>query len=111
MRLIRSKKNRCCKKCPALITSGDLFSPQRRGKAVCYHCYHDNKRGLIMKLIELKPGDEFILVRTGKKYINAEYQRILRQGMKHNYVIPLNDLGQQMPARTLSIQCKVKLCQ
>ena len=62
-----------------------------------------------MKLIELKPGDEFILVRTGKKYINAEYQKILGIGMKHNYVIPLNDLGQQMPARTLNIQCKVKL--
>ena len=62
-----------------------------------------------MKLIELKPGDEFILVRTGKKYINAEYQRILGIGMNHNYVIPLNDLGQQMPARTLHLQCKVKL--
>ena len=110
MRLITSKKNRRCKKCPTLITSGDLFSPQRRGGAVCYSCYHDKKRGLIVKLIELKPGDHFILVRTGKKYINAEYQKILGEGMKHNYVIPLDDNGNQMPVRTLHLQCKVKLC-
>ena len=109
MRLIKSRESRYCSKCPVLITSGDLFSPQRRGRSVCYHCYHDNKRGLVMKLIELKPGDEFILVRTGKKYINAEYQKILGIGMKHNYVIPLDDMGRQMPVRTLSIQCKVKL--
>lgn len=111
MRLITSKKNRRCKKCPTLITSGDLYSPQRRGKAICFNCYHDKKRGLIVKLIELKPGDNFILVRTGKKYINAEYQKILGEGMKHNYVIPLDEDGRQMPVRTLHLQCKVKLCQ
>lgn len=109
MRLINSKKPRRCKKCPTLITSGDLYSRQRRDKSLCYNCYHDIKRGLIVKLKDLNAGDNFILVRNGKKYINAEYQKIVGIGMKHNYVIPLNDEGMQMPVRTLHLQCKVKL--
>ena len=111
MRLINSKKPRRCKKCQTLITSGDLYSPQRRGEAICYNCYHDIKRGLIVKLKDLNAGDNFILVRTGKKYINAEYQKINGEGMKHNYVIPLDEDGRQMPVRTLHLQCNVKLCQ
>ena len=63
-----------------------------------------------MKLNQLNIGDKFILVRSGDKYINAEYQRnALGVGLRSNFVIPLNEKGEQLPVRTLSTQCKVEL--
>lgn len=62
-----------------------------------------------MKLVTLFIGDVFILVRSGDKYIKAEYQRDENgKGLRRNFVIPVDHLGNQLPARTLSIQCKVK---
>lgn len=62
-----------------------------------------------MKLQNLFIGDVFILIRSGDKYIKAEYQRDENgKGLKRNFVIPLDNLGNQLPARILSIQCKVK---
>lgn len=62
-----------------------------------------------MKLQNLFIGDVFILVRSGDKYIKAEYQRDENgKGLKRNFVIPLDKIGNQLPARTLSIQCNVK---
>jgi len=62
-----------------------------------------------MKLVTLFIGDVFILVRSGDKYIKAEYQRDENgKGLRRNFVIPIDRLGNQLPARTLSIQCKVK---
>ena len=63
-----------------------------------------------MKLRDLFIGDVFILVRSGDKYIKDEYQRDENgKGLKRNFVIPLEKgTSKQLPARTLSIQCKVK---
>lgn len=62
-----------------------------------------------MKLKTLFIGDVFILVRSGDRYIKAEYQRDENgKGLKRSSVIPVDHLGNRSPARTLSIQCKVK---
>jgi len=111
MRLVTSRKNRTCKKCPELITCGDPYYPQRHKKAICFDCgYELTNKVLIMKLNDLNVGDKFILVRSGEKYIKAEYQRDQNgKGLKRSFVIPLDKFGQQLPVRTLSLQCKVKL--
>ena len=51
MRLITARKAKLCKLCPAIITSGDEYSPQRRSKAICYGCYHNIKSKQVNKPI------------------------------------------------------------
>lgn len=112
MRLVNSRKVRHCKKCNEYIFLNGLYYPQRRNKAICFKCGYKRKfkhKALTMKLNGLNIGDKFILVRSGDKYINAEYQRDKSgKGLKRNFVIPVDDFGNQLPVRTLSLQCNVK---
>ena len=62
MRLIPSRKARLCKRCPSIITSGDEYWPQRRGKGICYNCYHKIKRLSVMSE-KLKPKKVVIKAR------------------------------------------------
>lgn len=100
-----------CRACKELITTGDhKFTYGKR--IYCFKCGYKPKvkhKALIMKLNDLNVGDKFILVRSGEKYINAEYQRDENgKGLKRNFVIPVDNFGNQLPVRTLSLQCNVK---
>ena len=113
MRLVITRKIRNHKKCNEYIFYGGFYYPQRRNKAICFKCGYKGKfkhKALIMKINDLNIGDKFILVRSGDKYINAEYQRDENGiGLKRNFVIPLDKLGNKLPVKTLSLQCEVKI--